>query len=136
MTCERVVIINQGRVVAEDTPDALTARLQGSQVLSVTVDGPAESVRSLINSHAGTARVEPQPGDEGTCTYSIETVQGQDIRRDLARSIIEANYGLLELKQMGMSLEDIYLQLTTSEESEVEPTGAPESEETQEEESH
>ena len=69
-------------------------------------------------------------------TDHSQTVQGQDIRRGLARSIVEAGYGLLELKQMGMSLEDIYLQLTTSEESEVEPTEAPESEETKEEESN
>jgi ABC-2 type transport system ATP-binding protein len=136
MTCERVVIINQGRVVAEDTPGALTARLQGSQLLSVTVDGPSESVRDLISSHVGTARVEAQAGSDDTWTYLIETVQGQDIRRDLARSIVEANYGLLELKPMGMSLEDIYLQLTTSEESEVEDTGAPDSEAEEEGESN
>jgi ABC-2 type transport system ATP-binding protein len=136
MTCERVVIINKGRVVAEDTPGALTARLQGSQLLSVTVEGPAESVRELIGSHAGVARVEPQAGSDDTWTYSIETEQGQDIRRDLARRIVEANHGLLELKPMGMSLEDIYLQLTTSEESEVEGTRGPESAEAAEEESH
>jgi ABC-2 type transport system ATP-binding protein len=135
MTCERVVIINKGRVVAEDTPNALTARLQGSQTLSLTVDGPPESVRGLISSQEGTVRVEPQPGDEGLCTYFIETAQGRDIRRDLARSIVEAGHGLLELKQMGLSLEDIYLQITTSEDTATEVVEAPESEETNEEES-
>ncbi|MFQ5790727.1 MAG: ABC transporter ATP-binding protein, partial [Acidobacteriota bacterium] len=53
MTCERVVIINRGRVVAEDTPQGLTARLQGSQVLSVTVDGPEEPMRQSIGALPG-----------------------------------------------------------------------------------
>jgi ABC-2 type transport system ATP-binding protein len=135
MTCERVVIINKGRVVAEDTPDALTARLQGSQTLSLTVEGPSESVRGLISSQEGTVRVDLQPGDQGACTYLVETAQGQDIRRDLARSIVEAGHGLLELKQMGISLEDIYLQITTSEDTATEFVEARESEETNEEES-
>jgi ABC-2 type transport system ATP-binding protein len=136
MTCERVVIVNKGRVVAEDTPQALTARLQGSQILSLTAEGPAESVRSLIDSLAGTTRVDLHASDDGTCTYHIETAQGQDIRRELARSIVEAGHGLLELKQLGMSLEDIYLQLTTSEEPAPNRTEPPESEDTPEEESN
>ena len=135
MTCERVVIINKGRVVAEDTPDALTARLRGSQTLSLTVEGPPDAVRDLIISLEGTVRVDPIPGDGGACTHLIETAQGQDVRRELARSIVEAGYGLLELKQMGMSLEDIYLQITTSEDPATEFVEARESEETNEEES-
>lgn len=122
MTCERVVIINQGRVVAEDTPDALTSRLQGSQVLSLTVDGPEESVRQLVSSQPGVARVQVQSAENGVCTYRIETTEGQDIRRQLAQDVVQKGYGLLELKRSGMSLEDIYLQLTTSEEPVTENT--------------
>jgi ABC-2 type transport system ATP-binding protein len=119
MTCERVVIINRGRVVAEDTPEALTLRLQGTQVLSITVDGPEESVRGLIGAQSGVAKVEVevQSGKNGARTYRIETTEGQDIRRELAARIVEQGYGLLELKQSSLSLEDIYLQLTTSEET-------------------
>lgn len=117
MTCERVVIINKGRVVAEDTPGALTARLQGSQTLSMTVEGPEESLRHSIHSVPGVARVEIKDSDTDVHTYVIETTHGQDIRRELARTTVEGGFGLLELKQVGMSLEDIYLQLTTTEES-------------------
>lgn len=118
MTCERVVIINKGRVVAEDTPDALTARLQGSQVLSVTVEGTEEAVFQKVSSISGVTRVDSRPADNGVTTFLIETAQGQDVRRDLARAVVESGFGLLELKHVGMSLEDIYLQLTTSEEPE------------------
>jgi ABC-2 type transport system ATP-binding protein len=135
MTCERVVIVNKGRVVAEDTPDALTARLQGSQLLSVTVEGPSESVRDLVSTQEGVVRVDLQPGDGPACTHLIETAQGLDIRRQLARRIVESGYGLLELKQVGMSLEDIYLQLTTSEDTAAETAQAARSEEANEEES-
>ena len=117
MTCERVIIINRGRVVAEDTPQELTARLQGSQILSMTVDGPQEAVRRLVSSLSGVV-LEVQSADNGVHTYQIETARGQDIRRELARSVIQDGHGLLELKQEGMSLEDIYLQLTTTEEPE------------------
>ncbi len=116
MTCDRVVIINKGRVVAEDTPEALTSRLQGSQILSLTVEGPEESVRRLVSSQPGVVGVEVQSSENGVRTYRIETTEGQDIRRELAARIVEQGYGLLELKRSGLSLEDIYLQLTTSEE--------------------
>ena len=117
MTCERVVIINKGRVVAEDTPEALVSRLQGSKVLSMTVDGPEEAVYQKVSAVSGVARVDIQPVvDNGTHTFQIETTQGQDVRRELARVVVESGFGLLELKHVGMSLEDIYLQLTTSEE--------------------
>jgi len=116
MTCERVVIINKGRVVAEDTPEALTSRLQGSQVLSMTVEGPEEEVYQKVNAISGVARIDTRPADNGARTFQIETTQGQDIRRELARAVVESGFGLLELKHVGMSLEDIYLQLTTSEE--------------------
>ena len=120
MTCERVVIINKGRVVAEDTPDALTSRLQGSRLLSITVDGPEEAVYQKVSAISGVARIDIHAADNGARTFQIETTQGQDIRRELARTVVDGGFGLLELKQAGMSLEDIYLQLTTSEEMEDE----------------
>jgi ABC-2 type transport system ATP-binding protein len=118
MTCERVVIINRGRVVAEDTPEGLTARMRGSEILRLTVDGPEEKVRNTVGSLPGVVQVKAEAASNGVHTFEVETASGQDIRRELARSIVEEGFGLLELKQMGMSLEDIYLQLTTSEEPE------------------
>jgi ABC-2 type transport system ATP-binding protein len=119
MTCERVVIINRGRVVAEDTPQGLTARMRGSEILRLTVDGPEEKVRNTVGSLPGVVQVKAEAASNGVHTFEVETASGRDIRRELARSIVEEGFGLLELKQMGMSLEDIYLQLTTSEEPEA-----------------
>ncbi|MGH9461484.1 MAG: ABC transporter ATP-binding protein [Vicinamibacteria bacterium] len=133
MTCERVVIINAGRVVAEDTPEGLTARMRGSEILRVTVEGAPDKVRDSVSSLAGVVQIRDAGSHNGSNTFEVETSSGQDIRRELARTIVQGGYGLLELKQVGMSLEDIYLKLTTTEEVEAkEPTG----EESSEEESH
>ncbi len=121
MTCERVVIINRGRVVAEDTPDGLTARMQGAEILSLTVDGPEDEVRHTVSSLSGVVQVQAKGASNGVHTFEVEAASGQDIRRELARSIVQGGFGLLELKQMGMSLEDVYLQLTTREEAEASP---------------
>ena len=121
MTCERVVIIDRGRVVAEDTPDGLTARMRGAEILSLTVDGPEEEVRNAVSSLSGVVQVEAKAASNGVHTFEVETARGQDIRRELARSIVQGGFGLLELRQMGMSLEDVYLQLTTQEDAEAGP---------------
>ncbi len=115
MTCERVVIINGGRVVAEDTPEGLTARMRGSEILSVTVEGAEDKVRDTVGSLAGVIQIHDAGSHNGTNTFQVETASGQDIRRELARAIVQGGYGLLELKQVGISLEDIYLKLTTKE---------------------
>jgi ABC-2 type transport system ATP-binding protein len=133
MTCERVLIINAGRVVAEDTPEGLTARMRGSEILSVTVEGAPDRVRDSVSSLAGVVQVRETGSQNGAHTFQVETSSGQDIRRELARTIVQGGHGLLELKQVGMSLEDIYLKLTTTEEVEVREPAA---EEPSEEESH
>jgi ABC-2 type transport system ATP-binding protein len=90
-TCDRVVIINKGRVVAEDTPHNLTARLRGSETLYLQVDANGADAASALQ------RV------------------GRDVRRDLARAVVAGGWGLLEMRPMHMSLEDIFLSLTTDE---------------------
>jgi len=133
MTCERVVIINGGRVVAEDTPEGLTARMRGAEILRVTVDGAVDQVRESLSSLAGVVQVQNTGTDNGAHTFQVETASGQDIRRELARTIVQGGHGLLELKQVGMSLEDVYLKLTTTED--VGPATAEPGEEQSEEES-
>jgi ABC-2 type transport system ATP-binding protein len=93
--------------------------MRGSEILRLTVDGPEEKVRNTVGSLPGVLQVKAEAASNGVHTFEVETASGQDIRRELARSIVEGGFGLLELKQMGMSLEDIYLQLTTSEEPEA-----------------
>jgi ABC-2 type transport system ATP-binding protein len=112
-TCERVVIINKGRVVAVDTPDNLTARLQGSQTMYVQVDANGADASPLLQQVPGVTRVVESDRKAGVIGYEVESERGRDIRRDLARTIVDSNWGLLELRPMRMSLEEIFLSLTT-----------------------
>jgi gliding motility-associated transport system ATP-binding protein len=130
-TCERVVIINKGRVVAEDTPQNLTARLRGSETMYVQVDANGGDAQAAFQGLAGVTRVGVADRHEGIVGYEVESESGRDIRRDLARTIVTQGWGLLELRPMHMSLEEIFLSLTTDEPPASEPDlneGAPDAE--------
>jgi ABC-2 type transport system ATP-binding protein len=116
-TCQRVVIINKGRVVAEDTPENLTRRLRGSATMFVQVDGDrAAEAQAALARVDGVARVT-SANDAGTA-FEIESETGRDVRRELARAVIGGGWGLLELRPMRLSLEDVFLSLTTEERQE------------------
>ena len=114
-TCQRVVIISKGRVVAIDTPDNLTARLRGSETMYLQVDAGGSDASALLGTIAGVIRVAESDRRDGQVGYEIESEQGRDIRRDLARAVITSGWGLLELRPMRLSLEEIFLSLTTEE---------------------
>ena len=112
-TCQRVVIINRGRVVAVDTPDNLTARLQGSQTLYLQVDTQGADPLPALEGVAGVLSVTVADKRDGVGGYQVESGSGDDIRRELSRTVVTNGWGLLELRPQQMSLEDIFLQLTT-----------------------
>ena len=114
-TCQRVVIINKGRVVAVDTPDNLTARLRGSETLYLQVDAEGVDAAAALQQLSGVTRVVEADRHDGIVGYEVESERGHDVRRDLARTVIMNGWGLLELRAMRMSLEDIFLSLTTEE---------------------
>jgi ABC-2 type transport system ATP-binding protein len=116
-TCQRVVIINKGRVVAVDTPDNLTARLRGSETLYVQVDTLNGDVSAMLRRVAGVTRVAETDRRDSAIGYEIESERGRDVRRELARAIVGGGWGLLELRPMRMSLEEIFLSLTTEEQA-------------------
>jgi ABC-2 type transport system ATP-binding protein len=116
-TCQRVVIINKGRVVAVDTPDNLTHQLKGSASLYVQVEGTASAVDAL-QGVAGVRRVTVSDTHAAFTGYEIESEPNRDIRRDVARTLVDGGWGLIELRPMRMSLEEIFLQLTTNEPAE------------------
>jgi len=112
-TCNRIVIINKGRVVAVDTPDNLTARLRGSETMYLQIDsmgGDAEAALSLV---PGVTRVAVSDRRDGIAGYEVESEHGRDVRRQLAAAVVSHGWGLLELRPMRMSLEEIFLQVTT-----------------------
>ena len=114
-TCQRIVIINRGVVVAEDKPDNLTARLRGTETVSLQIDAGSADPASALLAVDGVTRVTVNSQDSGVVSAEVETVQGRDLRRDLARTVVTNGWGLLELRSMRMSLEEIFLDLTTEE---------------------
>jgi ABC-2 type transport system ATP-binding protein len=114
-TCQRVVIINRGRVVAVDTPENLTARLRGAETMYVQVDAGGADVAPVLGTVAGVLKVIPAEQRGVVGGFEVESERGTDIRRDLARTIVNRGWGLLELRPMRMSLEEIFLQVTTEE---------------------
>jgi ABC-2 type transport system ATP-binding protein len=126
-TCQRVVIINKGRVVAVDTPDNLTARLKGAETMYVHLDAPpSEDPVAALTAIPGVTRVASSDGRAIAGAFEVESERGRDVRRELARTIVTRGWGLLELRPMRMSLEEIFLQVTTDETAQaVEPQPAP-----------
>jgi ABC-2 type transport system ATP-binding protein len=114
-TCDRVVIINKGRVVAIDTPANLTARLRGSETMYVQVDADGQDAAAVLGTLPGVLGVSVTDRHDGAVGYEISSERGRDIRRDLARAIVSQNWGLLELRPSRMSLEEVFLSLTTEE---------------------
>jgi gliding motility-associated transport system ATP-binding protein len=125
-TCQRVVIINKGRVVAIDTPDNLTARLRGSETMYLQVEAGANDAGAALRRVPGVTRVVESDRRDSAVGYEVDSETGRDVRRELARAVVGAGWGLLELRPMRMSLEDVFLSLITDE------TAAPPAAEVQE----
>ena len=114
-TCQRVVIINKGHVVAVDSPDNLTSRLRGSETMYVQVDAAGIDAAPALQRIPGVTRVAEADRRGAAVGYEVESEKGRDLRRDLARAVVTSGWGLLELRPMRMSLEEIFLSLTTDE---------------------
>jgi ABC-2 type transport system ATP-binding protein len=117
MVCSRVIIINQGQIVAVDSPENLTARLSRSHRILVQVEGPAEAVLAELRRLPGVLSVDQKALVNGIGTFVVESAQDRDVRRDLSTTIVGRGWGLLELRGMGMTLEDIFIKLVTREEA-------------------
>jgi ABC-2 type transport system ATP-binding protein len=115
--CSRVIIINDGRVVAEDTPDNLTRRLRGADNLQIEVRGPRKEVLSHLKSLPRVLDVQAGGGADGRASYTVACELGADVREQVAAAVVAKGWGLLELRPVGMSLEEIFLKLTTTEEA-------------------
>jgi ABC-2 type transport system ATP-binding protein len=116
-SCERVIIINRGKVVAQDSVANLTNRLRGSEAVCVEVDsGPSPGeVQHRLEQVSGVSRVVAKDPRDGRLVFECESLQGRHIRADLARAVVNAGWNLNEMRAVGLSLEDIFLQLTAAE---------------------
>lgn len=119
--CERVIIIAKGKLVATDTVANLTSRLHGTEMVSVEVapravgaDGQVflSQVQQKLEQVAGVSRVLHKESKDSRERFTVESLQGRQIRPELARAVIESGWNLNELHSVGLSLEEIFLQLT------------------------
>lgn len=109
--CNRVMIINKGRIVAEDTPERLQSRLTGSQRVTLKIRGESDGLIENLGGISGVNRLY----EKGVGEFEFETMPGQDPRPEVARALVNSGFDLLEMKPIGLSLEDIFLQLTRDE---------------------
>jgi len=113
-TCSRVVIISKGRVVAVDTPDNLTHQLKGAAVLYVQIGG-GHGAADTLTKIPGVREVRMADQHPDFAGFEIESEPNRDVRTDVARTVVNNGWGLLELRPMRLSLEEIFLQLTQDE---------------------
>lgn len=112
MTCQRVVIIRQGNVVAEDTLEGLSARLRRSNKVFVKILSPPSDAVNILKSIDSVMDVMPEDNQDG---FVIESHLEKDIRPLVAKKVVDEGWGLVELRPLSMSLEDVFLELTTEE---------------------
>ena len=113
-TCGRVIIINNGRIVAEDTPENLTRGIEGHENIEVTIEGPSKDVSIALKDLPGISNLE-RSGKGKNSIYKLEIDKKSDIRKSIAACVVNNGWGLLEMKAVDLSLEEIFLQLTTDE---------------------
>ncbi|MGA2719378.1 MAG: ABC transporter ATP-binding protein [Candidatus Acidiferrales bacterium] len=114
MTCDRVVIINKGKVAAVDTPENLTAQLKGGQKIRVEVQAPERSLQELLAQIPGVSRTQIEAAHaNGHVTATVEAAAGKDVRSQIAAGVVQKGWPLFELRGVSLSLEDIFLELTT-----------------------
>lgn len=118
MICQRVMIMNKGRIVAVDQPKNLSARLEGGQRYDIEIAGPHEAVLSRLKKVNGIQHVIAEGSGE-TRIYSVFSESGREIRDEISAAVIGSGFRLLGLQVHEMSLEDIFLRLTTKEEGPV-----------------
>jgi ABC-2 type transport system ATP-binding protein len=119
-SCEHVIIIDRGKLVAIDTVSNLTNRLRGSEAVALEVEAAGgqpnpTDVQQRLEQVAGVSRVVMKDSKNGRLTFEVESLTGRHIRAELARTVVNSGWNLSELRAVGLSLEDIFLQLTAAE---------------------
>lgn len=113
--CERVLVINNGQIVADDSPENLSASISGEHKLSIRVAGDQDGIESVLRGAEGIRSVEfAGEHEKNACDFIIETDPAMDVRKPLFYTLAKAGMPILELRPQDMSLEDIFLELTNT----------------------
>ena len=123
-TCDHVIIINKGKLVATDTVQNLQNRARGGESVLVEVasaDGrlDAAAVQRRLEQISGVSRVVPKQSQGQRSVFEVESLKERAIRADVARAVVESGWDLNELRSAAMSLEEVFLLLTGSENAEA-----------------
>ncbi|MCI0548579.1 MAG: ABC transporter ATP-binding protein [Candidatus Rokubacteria bacterium] len=114
MVCDGVIIINRGRIVAQGRETELVAQVFPTSRLEVQVAGPAEAVAGALRGIPGVMRVEPMTGRDGAA-FLVESARDMDVREGLVETVAARGWRLLELHQVGMSLEEVFIRIVAGE---------------------
>ncbi len=115
MTCGRVIIINEGEIVAVDTPENLTRQLSGGQRIELEVAGRVDQLPTLLGGVRGVQTVGNPEETNGRIRVWVESVAGAEIRHLLARTLVESGFELYQIHAEGRTLEEVFKELTTKE---------------------
>jgi ABC-2 type transport system ATP-binding protein len=118
--CDKIIVINEGRIVADDTETALSDKLTGAHILTAQIEGDVEKIQKLVLSIEGVEVCKDVNERDGVHEYRIESEEGVDIRRELFSKMAKADCPILELRSAELSLEDIFLKLTMGDASAAE----------------
>jgi ABC-2 type transport system ATP-binding protein len=127
MVCEGVVIINRGRIVTSGPLDRLMAELAPISRVHVQMEGPPELVGASLRALPGVTRVEPRGVTNGAGVFVLEADRARDVRRDVSQLAAQQRWGLLELRSVTPSLEELFIRVVSGEEHEAHEVAASES---------
>jgi ABC-2 type transport system ATP-binding protein len=117
MVCDGVIIINRGRIVAQGTESELVAQVFPTARIELRVRGARDDVAAALQAVPGVAAVQPLQAHDGSAAFVIESPRGRDVSGELVKLITGRGWDLRELRQVGMSLEDVFLRVVAGEET-------------------
>jgi len=117
MTCQKVLIIDKGTIIAEGTPESLTQQMNEAAEIKIKVEGPPEEVRAALTGVPGIKNVEALGKNGKGSIFILKAMNGTEVRPQIAKTIVERNWGLLEMNVHTLSLEEIFVKLVTKEET-------------------
>jgi ABC-2 type transport system ATP-binding protein len=109
--CDRVVILRDGRLVAEDSPAGLAARVGSGRRVLVRVEGPSSAVEAAVREAAAGARVDTRRGDDGTVVCVVYGADARAVQRHVAAAVVAGGWVLREIREEAPTLEDLFVEL-------------------------
>ena len=118
-TCSRILIINEGRLVANGTPEELAGRAKGQEFVHISIRGPREEIEAKLNELSFVSDFKCVKPDDEILGYRIASQKGKSAAEEIFQFVVDNHWSLTELRQETVSLEDVFLQLTGSESADV-----------------